>query len=67
MVGFGVLLVLVGVVFLALDKIGFLGRLPGDLHVRNQNFEFHFPLATSILVSVIFTLVLTAFFRWFRK
>jgi hypothetical protein len=67
LVGFGVLLVLVGVVFLALNKVGILGRLPGDIHVRNQNFEFHFPLATSILVSVILTLVLTAFFRWFRK
>jgi hypothetical protein len=67
LVGFGVLLVLVGVVFLALNKVGILGRLPGDIHVRKQNFEFHFPLATSVLVSVILTLVLTAFFRWFRK
>jgi hypothetical protein len=67
LVGFGVLLILVGVVLLALDKVGILGRLPGDINVRKQNFEFHFPLATSILVSVILTLVLTAFFRWFRK
>lgn len=67
MIGFGILLILVGVAFLALDRVGILGRLPGDIHVRKQNFDFHFPLATSILVSVILTLVLTAFFRWFRK
>jgi hypothetical protein len=67
LVGFGVLLILVGVMFLALDKVGILGRLPGDIHVRKQNLDFHFPLATSILVSVILTLVLTAFLRWFRK
>jgi hypothetical protein len=67
LVGFGVLLILVGLVFLALDRAGILGRLPGDIHVRKQNLEFHVPLATSILISVILTLVLTAFFRWFRK
>jgi hypothetical protein len=67
LVGFGVLLILVGVTFLALDRVGILGRLPGDIHLRKQNLEFHFPLATSIVVSVILTLVLTAFFRWFRK
>ena len=60
-------MILVGVIFLALDRDGVLGRLPGDIHVRKQNLEFHFPLATSILVSVILTLVLTAFFRWFGK
>jgi len=60
-------LILVGVIFLALDRVGILGRLLGDIHLRKQNLEFHFPLATSIVVSVILTLVLTAFFRWFRK
>jgi hypothetical protein len=39
-----------------------LGRLPGDFYVRRGNFSFYFPLATSIVVSILFTLAL-AFFR----
>ena len=50
--GFG-LLVMVGVP---------IGRLPGDFYVKRGNFSFYFPLATSIIVSIILTLLL-AFFR----
>jgi predicted MFS family arabinose efflux permease len=39
-----------------------LGRLPGDFYVRRGNFSFYFPLATSIILSIILTLLL-AFFR----
>ena len=39
-----------------------LGRLPGDFYVRRGSFSFYFPLATSIVLSIILTLVL-AFFR----
>jgi hypothetical protein len=39
-----------------------LGRLPGDFAVRRGNFSFYFPLATSILLSIILTLIF-AFFR----
>ena len=39
-----------------------LGRLPGDFYVKRGNFSFYFPLATSIIVSIILTLLL-AFFR----
>ena len=35
-----------------------IGRLPGDISVRRDNFSFYFPLTTSIIVSVIVTLVL---------
>ena len=39
-----------------------LGRLPGDFAVRRGNFSFHFPLVTSLVLSIILTL-LFAFFR----
>ena len=39
-----------------------LGRLPGDFAIRRGNFSFYFPLATSIILSIILTLIL-AFFR----
>ncbi len=51
----GVLLVVAGL----LINAGLpLGRLPGDFAVRRGNFSFYFPLATSILVSVVLTLVM---------
>jgi len=34
-----------------------IGRLPGDFTIRRGNFSFYFPLATSILVSVLLTLI----------
>ena len=39
-----------------------LGRLPGDFYVRRGSVNFYFPLATSIILSILLTLVL-AFFR----
>jgi hypothetical protein len=48
----------VGLIMMFADRIPFLGKLPGDLSFRRGNFEFHFPLATSLLLSVAVTLVL---------
>ena len=46
-----------------LMMLGFpLGRLPGDFAVRRGNVSFYFPLATSIVLSILLTL-LFAFFR----
>lgn len=41
-----------------------LGRLPGDIAVEKENFKFYFPLTTSILLSVIFTLVAWLWRKW---
>jgi hypothetical protein len=40
-----------------------LGRLPGDIQVRRGSFSFYFPLATSILLSIILTLIFALFRR----
>ncbi len=59
-------LVLIGLVIAAfglLMMVGLpIGRLPGDFYVKRGNFSFYFPLASSIIVSIILTLLL-AFFR----
>ena len=39
------------------------GRLPGDISYRRGNVAFHFPLVTSIVLSIVLTLVLSFFFR----
>lgn len=54
----GLAVAAVGVLFLLSDKIGWIGRLPGDITVRRGNFTFHFPLATCILISLVASLLL---------
>jgi hypothetical protein len=63
----GKLLVLAG---LALVAVGLLvmwgvpfGRLPGDIVIRRGSFTFYFPLATSIAISIVLTLLL----MWLRR
>jgi hypothetical protein len=63
----GILFVLIGLILLGLHKIGLLGKLPGDVHVRKGNFEFHFPLATCIIASILLSLLLSLFLKWFKK
>lgn len=60
---FGVLLIVVGAVLTLAPRIPFLGNLPGDLHLRGKNWSFHFPIVTSIVVSVVLTVLLNLFFR----
>ena len=63
----GRFLILAGLVIAGvglLMTLGFpLGRLPGDFSIKRGNFSFYFPLATSILVSLILTLVMMFFGR----
>ena len=59
----GLVVVLVGVAFIAADRVGWLGRLPGDFTLRRGPVTFYFPLATSILVSIVLTVLLNLFFR----
>jgi hypothetical protein len=57
----GLLLVLIGVVVLGLNRLHLpLGRLPGDFNWRGARWSVSFPLATSILVSVVLSLLLWA-------
>lgn len=54
---FGLILTALGAVFLGAEKLG-LGHLPGDLSFKGKNFTFHFPIATSIIVSIVLTILL---------
>ena len=54
----GALLIVVGLVVLLGERGGLrLGRLPGDVRVERGNFRFYFPLATSIVLSVVLSLL----------
>ncbi|NOZ24801.1 MAG: DUF2905 domain-containing protein [Nitrospirae bacterium] len=54
----GLIIVVLGAVLMLAGKVPFLGRLPGDIVIERKNFTFYFPLATSIILSIILTLLL---------
>jgi hypothetical protein len=56
LVVFGILLVVVGAAFMLAEKLG-LGRLPGDVVVERKGFKLYAPIATSILISLVLTLL----------
>lgn len=53
----GVVIAAIGGLLMLSGKIPWLGRLPGDIVMQRKNFTFYFPLATSILVSLLLTLI----------
>jgi hypothetical protein len=59
----GAVLALIGVVLLLSGRIPWLGRLPGDILIERKNFTVYFPLATSILISILLTLLFWLFGR----
>lgn len=60
---FGLFLLVLGGIFMVGGKLFGLGRLPGDILFQRGNFTFYFPLATSILLSLLLTIVLNLLFR----
>lgn len=55
----GIIITVLGVLLLFFKNSGipFLGRLPGDFVIQRKNFTFYFPVATSILLSIILSLI----------
>jgi len=59
---FGALFLVIGGVLLVAERLG-LGRLPGDLVVERKGFRLYAPIATSLIVSVVLTVLANLFFR----
>jgi len=62
----GIFLIIFGLIFTFWSRIPFLGNLPGDFSVQRGNISFFFPLATSLVISLILTFILNIIFRLFR-
>jgi hypothetical protein len=63
----GAILLAAGVVVLLLARMNLpLGRLPGDITYRGKNTTVYFPLATSVLLSIVLSIVLYLLSRWRR-
>lgn len=74
LIGLGVAVALVGGLLLLADRIpgvshlfSWMGKLPGDFFIKRDNFSFFFPLATSIVLSVVLSLVFYLLSWIFRR
>lgn len=54
----GVVLVVVGLIISFAPRLPWLGKLPGDILIKKENFIFYFPLATCILVSLLLSFIM---------
>jgi hypothetical protein len=68
--GLGKMLVVIGLILIGLGailwlsgKVPGIGRLPGDIVIRKENFTFYFPVATCIILSILLTIILALFRR----
>ncbi len=60
---FGVIFILLGLGLMFAEKLPLgLGRLPGDIVVKRDNFTFYFPIVTSLLLSLLLTVILNLIF-----
>ncbi|MCJ7498212.1 MAG: DUF2905 domain-containing protein [candidate division Zixibacteria bacterium] len=64
---FGIVLILLGGIIILFGKIPLFGKLPGDIHIQKKSFSFYFPMASSILISLILYLLFILFNIFFRK
>jgi hypothetical protein len=54
----GVIIAGIGFLILLSEKIGFVGKLPGDILIKRGSFTFYFPIATCIAISIILSIIL---------
>ena len=60
----GAVILVAGLVVMLLGKIPYVGKLPGDIVIKKENFSFYFPLTTCIFLSILLSLVAML---WTRK
>lgn len=66
LIGMGLVVVLIGGLIWAFgDKLGWLGRLPGDIRIEGRQGGFYFPVVTCIVVSIVLNLIIVLIRKFF--
>jgi hypothetical protein len=63
LITFGVIFIITGGILTLFSKFPIFGQLPGDIIIKRNSFTFYFPLASSIIISLLLTLILNLIFR----
>ncbi|HZG24472.1 MAG TPA: DUF2905 domain-containing protein [Chitinophagaceae bacterium] len=62
----GIVIVVIGLlIYFFHDKLHWFGNLPGDIRVERENFRFYFPITTMIILSVVISVLVQVFRRFF--
>jgi uncharacterized membrane protein len=62
----GFIIVIAGIlIYFFHDKLNWLDKLPGDIRIEKDNFRFYFPLTTMIIVSIVLTILINVFKKFF--
>lgn len=65
-IGIGLVVIVIGGLIWAFgDKLGWLGRLPGDIRIESRQGEFYFPIVTCIVVSIVLNLLIVLIRKFF--
>jgi len=66
LIGIGILVVVAGLlIYFFHDKLGWIGRLPGDIRIEKERTKVYIPITTMLLLSLILTLVINIFRKLF--
>lgn len=62
----GIVIAVIGVfIYFFHDKLNWLGKLPGDIRIERGNFRFYFPITTMIIISILLTIIINIFKKFF--
>jgi H+/Cl- antiporter ClcA len=62
----GIFIVIAGLlIYFFHDYFKWIGKLPGDIRIEKENFRFYFPLTTMVVFSIIITIIINIFKRFF--
>jgi len=63
----GGVIVAIGLLFIFAQHIPFLGKLPGDIFIKKDNWSFSFPIVTFLIISLVLTIVINVILYFFNK
>jgi len=63
----GGVIVVVGLLLVFSQHIPFLGKLPGDIFIKKDNFSFYFPIVTMLIVSIALTIIINVILYFWNK
>jgi len=62
----GLIFIIAGlIIYLAGDRLGWIGHLPGDIRIEKENMKFYFPITTMIILSVVLSLIIWLIRKFF--
>ena len=63
----GIIIIIAGIILLFVKKLPFnLGKLPGDIYIKKENFTFYFPITTAIIISIILSIIFYIASKFFK-